>query len=328
MTGDTGEQESVDITHHHLRVIIAVAEAGSIGRAAVRLRTSQAALSAKLRRIEQSLGGDLFVRSRSGCVPTPFGDSVLTGARQTVRAEPGPSPRPEPKEPMRVRIGGYAGIMMGELGRRLVSEPWVSGVRLSDNPDSRINIRLIVNGELDVALVYDWPPVALPTPAAVRERVIHPAEPVFVMMSQSHPLAVAPGLSLRALADYPWVDEPAGTTTWPTYLRHVCNHAGVTLHNRLTAANLLEARRLLLSTAAVAPVVATTESAPGLAIRALEGHPLRQRLRLVYRHGTPISARIHRIVQHIGKAYAEHQGCNAAFRTWWHAEGCHAMPVR
>lgn len=318
----------MDITHHHLRVIIAVAEAGSIGRAAVRLRTSQAALSAKLRRIEQALGGDLFVRSRSGCVPTPFGDSVLTGARQTVRAETGPPPRPEPREPMRIRIGGYAGIMLSELGRRLVGEPWVSGVRLSDNPDSRVNIRMIVNGDLDLALVYDWPPVALPTPASVRERVIHAAEPVFVMMSQNHPLAVAPALSLRALADYPWVDEPAGTTTWPTYLRHVCSHAGVTLQSRLTAGSILEARRLLTTTPAVAPVVATTESTKGLAIRPLEGNPLRQRLRLVYRQGTPITARITGIVQHLGKAYAEHQGCNAAFRTWWHTEGCHAMPVR
>nr|CEL20682.1 transcriptional regulator, LysR family [Kibdelosporangium sp. MJ126-NF4]CTQ89595.1 transcriptional regulator, LysR family [Kibdelosporangium sp. MJ126-NF4] len=322
------EQDSVDITHHHLRVIIAVAEAGSIGQAAVRLRTSQAALSAKLRRIEQALGGDLFVRSRSGCVPTPFGDTVLTDARQVVDTHAGPTPPPPPREPMRVRIGGYAGVMLGEVARRLASEPWVSGVRLCDNPDSRVNVRMIANDELDLAMVYDWPPVALPTPAAVRERVIHVSEPVFVMMSQSHPLAVTPTVSLRALADYPWVDEPAGTTTWPTYLRHVCNHAGVTLHMRQVAANLPEARRLLTTTSAVAPVLATTETTSGLTIRALEGHPLRQRLRLIYRPGTPVTGRITRIIQHIGQAYAEHQGCNAPFRTWWNDEGCHTMPVR
>ncbi len=167
---------SVDVTNHHLRVITAIADAGSIGRAALRLGTSHAALSAQLRRIERAMGGDLFVRSNAGCVPTPFGDAVLADARQQAHAEPG--------ETMHVQIGGYAGIMLGELGRRIAGEPWASGVHLRDNPDSRVNVRMVADGDVDLALVYDWPPVAIPRPAKVRERIVLPDEPVFVMMSE------------------------------------------------------------------------------------------------------------------------------------------------
>ncbi len=311
---------SVDVTNHHLRVIIAVADAGGIGRAALRLGTSHAALSAQLRRIEQALGGDLFVRSNTGCVPTPFGDAVLTDARQQAHAEPG--------ETMRVRIGGYAGIMLGELGRRIAGEAWASGVHLRDNPDSRVNIRMVADGDLDLALVYDWPPVALPRPAKVRERVVFADEPVFVMMSQRHPLAQSSVVSFPELADYPWVDEPVGTTTWPVYLQHVCHHAGVSLHMRQSAVNLSEARQLVMRTLAVAPVLATTEALPGLAIRALEGHPLRQRLRLIYRPDGPIATHVATVIRHLGQAYADHQECSDAFRTWWHTEGCYSMPVQ
>ncbi|MCE7011200.1 LysR substrate-binding domain-containing protein [Kibdelosporangium philippinense] len=229
---------------------------------------------------------------------------------------------------MRVRIGGYAGAMLGELGRRLAGEPWASGVQLRDNRDSRVNIRMVGTGDLDLAVVYDWPPVALPRPATVRERVVLPDEPVFVMMSERHALAHMPQVPFRALMDYVWVDEPGGPTTWPVYLKHVCQRAGVSLHIRQSAQNLLEARRLVMTTSAVAPVLATTEEAPGLVIRALDGHPLRQRLRLIFRPDGPIAAHITTIVGHIGQAYADHQECSDAFRTWWHTSGCHTMPVQ
>lgn len=55
----------------HLRALCAIADTGSLHRAARLLGTSQPALTTQLRRIEHSLGGLLFSRERTGCRPTP-----------------------------------------------------------------------------------------------------------------------------------------------------------------------------------------------------------------------------------------------------------------
>src|SRR5690242_7866580 len=68
----------------HLRVLLTVAEAGSIRRAAARLQLSQPAMSAQLKRIEHELGGPIFIRSADGVKPNENGQYVLRCARDLV----------------------------------------------------------------------------------------------------------------------------------------------------------------------------------------------------------------------------------------------------
>jgi DNA-binding transcriptional LysR family regulator len=56
-----------------VRVLIAVVEAGSMHKAAERLRTSQSAISRAIADLEQSVGVRLLERSRHGIEPTPYG---------------------------------------------------------------------------------------------------------------------------------------------------------------------------------------------------------------------------------------------------------------
>jgi len=65
----------------HLRAVRTIAEEGSVTRAATRLGLTQPALSAQLRTVERLVGGQLFDRTRSGCVPTDLGRRVLGTAR-------------------------------------------------------------------------------------------------------------------------------------------------------------------------------------------------------------------------------------------------------
>lgn len=67
----------MEIELRHARVVASVAAAGSISKAALRLGLPQPSLTAQLRRIEQALGGDLFVRSNSGITPTPLGERLI-----------------------------------------------------------------------------------------------------------------------------------------------------------------------------------------------------------------------------------------------------------
>lgn len=60
-----------------LRVIEAVAKAGTLTRAGTALGLSQPAISYQLRRAEEHLGVQLFIRHRGGCLPTPAGEVLL-----------------------------------------------------------------------------------------------------------------------------------------------------------------------------------------------------------------------------------------------------------
>src|SRR5262245_40248581 len=60
-----------------LRTLMAVIEAGGMGRAADRLNYSQPAVSRAIAGLERTLGKRLFERGRKGIELTPFGDAML-----------------------------------------------------------------------------------------------------------------------------------------------------------------------------------------------------------------------------------------------------------
>src|SRR4029453_318449 len=71
----------MDLELRHLRVVCAIADAGSVTKAASMLGLAQPALTAQLQRIERALGGLLFERDRRGARATPLGELVLARAR-------------------------------------------------------------------------------------------------------------------------------------------------------------------------------------------------------------------------------------------------------
>lgn len=74
----------VELEVRHLRALCAVADTGSVHKAARQLGMTQPSLTTQLRRIEQAVGGQLFSRERTGSIPTPLGRFVLRKARPLV----------------------------------------------------------------------------------------------------------------------------------------------------------------------------------------------------------------------------------------------------
>ncbi|WP_404813970.1 LysR family transcriptional regulator [Kitasatospora fiedleri] len=72
----------MDLELRHLRVLCAIADSGSVGRAAAAIGASQPATSTQLRRIERHLGAAVFDRTAAGVVPTTFGAEVPAAARE------------------------------------------------------------------------------------------------------------------------------------------------------------------------------------------------------------------------------------------------------
>lgn len=67
---------------NELRIFLAVAEQGSVSRAAQTLNYVQSNITARLRKLEDDLGGDLFYRKSRGMGLTPAGENLLGYARK------------------------------------------------------------------------------------------------------------------------------------------------------------------------------------------------------------------------------------------------------
>ncbi len=74
------------LNYHHLRYFRAIAREGGLTRAAERLRLSQSALSTQLRRLEEDLGQDLFLRQHKSLVLTEAGRIALDYAETIFRS--------------------------------------------------------------------------------------------------------------------------------------------------------------------------------------------------------------------------------------------------
>lgn len=72
------------LTLESLRYADAVADAGSFSSAARRFGVTQPALSSSIAKLEDHLGGRLFLRNPRGTSATAFGDAVLPRIHQTV----------------------------------------------------------------------------------------------------------------------------------------------------------------------------------------------------------------------------------------------------
>ncbi|WP_372623768.1 LysR family transcriptional regulator [Falsiroseomonas sp.] len=67
-----------------LRLFVAVAESGGVGRAARRLGMAQPPLTVQIRRLEEEVGTPLFQRGPRGMTPTEAGEAFLLRARESL----------------------------------------------------------------------------------------------------------------------------------------------------------------------------------------------------------------------------------------------------
>src|ERR1700722_16090694 len=94
----------MELELRHLRVLVAVADAGSFTDAAIDLGISQAAASRTLISLEQILGVRLLYRTSRSVTPTTAGVQVLARARHLL-AEAGNLLAEAATGPTRLRVG-------------------------------------------------------------------------------------------------------------------------------------------------------------------------------------------------------------------------------
>ncbi|WP_338556036.1 LysR substrate-binding domain-containing protein [Erwinia sp. E_sp_B01_3] len=102
----------------HLHTFVAVAQQGTLGRAAETLSLSQPALSRTLNELEELAGARLFERGRLGAQLTTMGEQFLTHAVRILDAlnHAGQSFTPsDPEEPAILRVGVLTTVALGML---------------------------------------------------------------------------------------------------------------------------------------------------------------------------------------------------------------------
>lgn len=192
-------------TFRQLECFLAVAESGSISRAAARMRASDSAVADSITAMERSLGVELFRRQRSrGATLTSDGLTILPIARRilTDGAELGASVGRHSHAivgPVRIGLGGtLASLILPQLLTMTMQEhPGIHiDYRTGDlttllDAAERAELDLIVTFDLDVPPEYQR--VSLGTTQAM------------LVVAEDHPLAALDAVPLEMVAEEPMV---------------------------------------------------------------------------------------------------------------------------
>ncbi|GLW67752.1 transcriptional regulator [Kitasatospora phosalacinea] len=271
----------MDLELRHLRVLCAIADSGSVGRAAAAIGASQPATSTQLRRIERYLGAVVFDRTAAGVVPTTFGAEVLAAAREVLSRVDrlGQAAAPDDGRPHRELhlTTDCPALLPGTLARARQLRP---ELRFALAPDRD------AEPPFDLALLLDHPGSGLRATPALAARAVA-TEPVFVALPVGHPLRHHAEPALADLAGEHWLLPAADGAPWAALFRAACEAAPLTPAGvRELPGGRREVLDLVAAGLGAALVPGSTAPAPGVAVKPLLGAPLWLRYVLLWRRAT------------------------------------------
>ena len=268
----------MDIELRHLRIVCAIAEAGSVTKAAAALGLAQPALTTQLQRIERALGGALFERDRRGTRPTALGDLVLARARVLLPALRGLQSEAteliSAGQVTRFRVGATSGPVVAGLMQRLTTAHPAQRVSVHTTWSMNEIAQKVLGGDLDFALVGAC---AESLPAHAPGLVWQPVsiDAVWVLLSADHPLASRAEVTLADLAGEQWVTAP-GDSCFNDCFAAACAREGFAPRPVLQM-DVGVCFDLVASGSAVALAQGTVREIPGVAAVPIAGAPLRWR---------------------------------------------------
>ncbi|MGH3860823.1 LysR substrate-binding domain-containing protein [Actinokineospora sp.] len=300
----------MELELRHFRIICAIADAGSITKAAAALGLAQPALTAQLHRVERALGGALFVRDRKGARVTPLGELVLARARLLLPAVS--DLREEAARfasgtnlgdtPSRLRLASANGPVLGALVHQVSATYPDLLVATHASWSSEELAGMVAEGRIDYTLVGvcgDAPPPSRP---GLLWRTLA-TDPVFVMLAEDHPLADRPVVDLKDLAGTHWGATP-GDGCFGDCFAAACARAGFT-PKTLYETDVASCVDLVESGDAVVLCQPTFRQVPGIVARPIAGNPLRWRSLIGWHPEGTAAAFADQVVKLAGAAYLD-----------------------
>ncbi|MEU1300803.1 LysR family transcriptional regulator [Streptomyces shenzhenensis] len=204
----------MDVDTRLLRSFVAVADTGSLTRAAERLFLSQPALTKQIKQLETRLGVRLFTRSRAGMTLTEPGRTLAARAPalladwdRLLRETKGAADRAA-----RVLRVGFMASAANEATQNIVAEfarrrpGWRADMRQAAWSDPTAGL---ADGDTDVALLR----LPFPGQDALRVAVLF-SEPRWIALPAGHPLGARDLIPFRDLWDEPFVAAPPESGAW------------------------------------------------------------------------------------------------------------------
>ncbi|MFJ1707959.1 LysR substrate-binding domain-containing protein [Kitasatospora sp. NPDC088346] len=197
-----------------LRALHAVAVHGSVGRAAAALGFTPSAVSQQIAKLERETRTVLLERQGRGVVLTDAARRLADTAQQLLALV----------EEAEVTLEEQRGQAVGRLliaafatGARGLLPPVLADlrqrcpeldVRLLES-DPYLAAELVARGEVDLALVQDWPTVPLSVPAGVSRLDLGP-DPVDLLLPAGDPLTELAVVPVARLLGQRWISVPPG----------------------------------------------------------------------------------------------------------------------
>ncbi|MET4156759.1 LysR substrate-binding domain-containing protein [Agromyces sp. PvR057] len=236
----------------HLVLVTAIADEGTLVRAAESLHITQPVVTRGLREVEDLLGVQLFERLPRGVVPTQYGRPFIERAR-SVLAEL----RIAGEEVRLLQSGQLGTVTVGThlAGSNLLLPRAIAGLK-AEHPRLTVVVRegtpdtlqqLLLAGDLDLTVGRLSPTV----PVRLEQERLH-QEPIRLVARAGHPVHTGTRTSLADLIAYPWI-FPVAQTALRAELEAVFFHEGLPLPaDRVECTSMLTLRNLLVSTDVIA----------------------------------------------------------------------------
>jgi len=187
-----------------IRCFVTVAEELHFGRAAARLNMTQPPLSRQIQVLEHIIDAPLLERTSRSVRLTPAGRSFLPEAKRILKLAEGAA-----QVARRIALGKTGSLKIGFTAAAAYGFlPDLIAACLARLPEVDLSLKEMVSGDqmealasgqIDVGLLR--PPIARPELAT--RRVV--AEPLLAAIPDNHPLAALEIVSIRDLADQPFI---------------------------------------------------------------------------------------------------------------------------
>ena len=309
--------ERVDLELRHLRVVCAIAENGSVTKAAARLGLAQPALTAQLHRIERALGGPLFERDHRGARATPLGELVLARARVLLPAVDDlrheAARFSNSTRPTTYRIGSVNNSMVSGLVARLSAEQPDTSISTQPSWSAQELTEMVASGRLDFAIVGVCGDAAPPSGHGLAWRLIA-VDVVGALLPEDHPLAGVEEVELAALADSRWA-ATRGDGCFGDCFAAACARAGFT-PEPMYESDLRVCIDLVQAGQAVALCQPTFREVPGVRAVPLAGAPLHWRHLLGWDPDAPAAAVADRVHTYALAAYRDSLRYSPTYARW------------
>lgn len=194
-----------------LRLVLNVAEAGSITHGAARSGMTLASASERIRAMELALRVPLFERKRRGVIPTAAGATMVQHARLvTLQLELMAGELGQHAKGLRGRVRVFSNTAATQeflppvLGPFLAAHPHVD-IELEERPSTEI-VRGVASGQADLGIVADAvdPAIELETFPFAEDRLV-------LVTPTRHHLAKRRRLAFQDALSYDFIGLPAGS---------------------------------------------------------------------------------------------------------------------